>query len=488
MIHFNNSYARLPDAFFERRTEGNSFRPSLLALNHGLMRELGLDLSGYSETELGEILCANRFAPGSEPLAMAYAGHQFGHFVPQLGDGRALLLGEFLGPDSARYDIHLKGSGRTAFSRRGDGRSALGPVVREYLLSEGFHALGIPTTRSLCAVRTGEMVYRDEPKPGGVLTRVARSHIRIGTFQYFAARADWSNLKILADYSIARLYPELDTQSHPTERHRYLEFWRAVAGRQIRLVAQWMSVGFIHGVMNTDNINVSGETIDFGPCAFLDEFNRGKVFSSIDEQGRYRYENQPKILFWNLARLAESLIPVMEGALDELARRFEDELQALPKEFEREHQGLMMKKLGLLSSKAGDQEMLEDWLNLLEKHSIDFTLAHVDLQRLHEGRVPCTDISQKPGFQPFFESWKHRIAEEGDPETSMALMNKSNPRTIPRNHQVERVIEHCERGEDGLFLDFLKAIQNPFAMNETPNEYQNAPTADQRVSKTFCGT
>lgn len=497
MLKFDNTYVRLPEAFHERRTTTNRFTPSLLALNHELIHDLGLDLG----LDSAECLCGNRLFPGSEPLAMAYAGHQFGHFAPSLGDGRALLLGEFLSADQTRYDLHLKGSGRTRFSRRGDGLSALGPVVREYLLSEAFHALGIPATRSLAALRTGETVYREGPKPGGVLARVARSHIRIGTFQYFAARGEWEHLRTLADYTIARLYPELVPGPDTGQAPDYLAFWKAVAQRQIERVAQWMSVGFIHGVMNTDNINLSGETIDFGPCAFMDEYNPNQVFSSIDENGRYRYNRQGTILIWNLARLAECLIPLLEGSSEVWHQRFTGELQTLPTQFERALDARMLKKLGLQEHTPENEALLKQWLELLERHSVDFTLAHIDLERLLSGMKAFTDLERHSGFSEFFEHWKTLIQTQGsdskDRSLALELMQKHNPLTIPRNHQVEKVIAACEQGEDASFFDFLHAVRAPFdrsaiisdsGATAALGEYQRAPEPHERVTQTFCGT
>jgi uncharacterized protein YdiU (UPF0061 family) len=488
MLRFDNTYARLPEAFYERRAPTNRFAPSLLALNDELIRDLGLDLGENADHKrsLVECLCGNRLFPGSEPLAMAYAGHQFGHFAPSLGDGRALLLGEFLSADRTRYDLHLKGSGRTRFSRRGDGLSALGPVIREYLLSEAFHALGIPATRSLAAIRTGETVYREGPKPGGVLARVARSHIRVGTFQYFAARGEWDHLKTLANYTMDRLYPELGTERD------YLEFWKAVAQRQIELVAQWMSVGFIHGVMNTDNINLSGETIDFGPCAFLDEYNPDQVFSSIDENGRYRYHHQGAILFWNLARLAECLIPLMEDPSDGghglVTKAFTEELQGLPAQFEGLLAEHMLKKIGLQGTSTENKALLAHWLDLLERHSVDFTLAHIDLERMVSGLNPFTGLDQFPEFSEFYPRWNTRVCAQGGPTLAIELMQRCNPLTIPRNHQVEKVISACEQGDDAPFFDFLRAIRAPFERSATLGEYQRVPEPQERVTQTFCGT
>jgi len=483
MFKFDNSYARLPELFYEKKHSNNSFKPLLLALNKNLADELGMKLENYSQQDLAEHFSANKFFPDSEPLAMAYAGHQFGHFVPQLGDGRALLLGEVLSPKNIRYDIHLKGSGQTKFSRRGDGKSALGPVVREYLMSECFHALGIPTTRSLCALRSGEVVYREEVKPGGILVRVAKSHIRIGTFEYFASRGDKENLKILADYAIRRLYPELSSSDND-----YFSFWKAVAERQVKLIAKWMSVGFIHGVMNTDNINISGETIDFGPCAFMDEFKREKVFSSIDHNGRYRFNNQPQILFWNLARFAECLLLIMEGKEEILLQNFNDELQKLPQLFEKEYYQLFSKKLGLSISRDEDKKLIEEWLAFLELNELDFTLSHIDLERFYLKKYCFSDLNLRESFPKFFNNWSKRLESENNLESSLENMREHNPFTIARNHIVEKVIQNCEQGKDDLFFEFLETIKKPFDFSETVGEFQRAPMKQERVERTFCGT
>ena len=476
MIQFDNSYAQLPSDFYSLIDAPNEWKPTLIAFNHALADELGIDLKEVSEEQLAAFFAATEFMPGSRPVAMAYAGQQFGHFVPQLGDGRAMLLGEFVAKNNERYDIHLKGSGRTSFSRRGDGRSALGPVIREYILSEGMHALGVPSTRTLCAVRTGEVVQRDTPAPGAVMTRLARSHVRVGTFQYFAGRNDPVNLKLLTDYTVARLYPQLVGSAD-----LYFQFWSQVAERQMKLIAHWMSLGFIHGVMNTDNVNVSGETIDYGPCAFMDEFNWNKVFSSIDQNGRYAYSNQPKVGLWNLARLAECLMLLMDGTQEENGQRFSLQLQALQGVYEQEFHTRMLTKLGLIDSHSGDNELVKNFLQLLQDHELDFTLSFLDLERMLNEQIPFTQLATVAGFVEWEKSWLKR-------SPSKALMTKTNPSVIPRNHQVEQAIQAANNGDDGVFHEMVEAVRYPFIRTEELMTFQKAPALQERVLRTFCGT
>lgn len=490
MINFDNSYSKLPENFYRRIDKTNDYDPTLIAFNHDLATQLGLDLSDVDEKTLAKYFSASLFMPGSSPLAMAYAGHQFGHFVPQLGDGRAMLLGEFISNDKKHYDIHLKGSGRTHYSRAGDGKSALGPVLREYLVSEGMNALGVPTTRTLCAVRTGEWVQRDSLYPEAVLTRIALGHIRIGTFQYFAARQDWKNLQILTEYSISRLYPELLSSPEPI-----LDFWRAVAHRQMKLVAKWMSLGFIHGVMNTDNMAISGETIDYGPCAFMDNFILDNVFSSIDRNGRYSYSNQPKIALWNLARLAECLVPLIKKEQKMLEEFFTEEIDNAYKLFLQEHNRLMMSKFGLHQVSAGDsnspddQNLISQWLQLLEANSLDFTLSYIDLERILAGKNTFSGLETVTGFEHFFKGWKGRLDSEGkNLNDTIHKMTVTNPLTIPRNHHVQRVIELSEKGDDQEFFNMLNTITHPFERFEELGKFQQSPKVDQRILETFCGT
>jgi serine/tyrosine/threonine adenylyltransferase len=365
-IPFDNLYARLPDRFYVRLDPTPVAAPKLVRVNAALAETLGIDPLELARPEGVAVLAGNAVAPGSEPMALAYAGHQFGHFVPQLGDGRANLLGEVVGRDGVRRDIQLKGSGPTPFSRRGDGRAALGPVLREYLISEAMAALGVPTTRTLAAVTTGETVWRETPLPGAVLTRVAASHIRVGTFQYFASRGDVEGVRVLADHAIARHYPEAAGASDP-----YRALLEGVVARQADLVAQWLLIGFIHGVMNTDNCSIAGETIDYGPCAFMDGYDPGAVFSSIDHQGRYAYGNQPRIALWNLTRLAECLLPLLDGN-EEAAK---EALAGFAPRFHAAYLGGLRRKIGLLTEREGDDNLTQDLLALMAADGADFTLT-----------------------------------------------------------------------------------------------------------------
>ena len=369
-IAFDNSYARLPERFFARLAPTPVKEPRLVRLNEPLARHLGLDPAALAVPDGIAMLAGNRVPGGSEPLAMAYAGHQFGNFQPQLGDGRAVLLGEVIDRDGIRRDIQLKGAGPTPFSRRGDGRAALGPVLREYIVSEAFAALGIPSTRALAAVTTGEFVFREDVLPGAVLTRVASSHIRVGTFQYFAARQDWDGIRALADHVIARHYP--DAAAAP---NRYRALLEGVIARQAALVARWLHVGFIHGVMNTDNMSIAGETIDFGPCAFIDAYDPGKVFSSIDQMGRYAYANQPRIAQWNLARLTETLLPLLAEDEDAALKEGQDALETFAAAFETAYVDGLRRKTGLLEVRADDRALVNDLLQLMGKDGADFTLT-----------------------------------------------------------------------------------------------------------------
>ena len=469
---FDNSYARLPEHFYARVEPASVPAPVLLAFNDDLAGTLGIGELAEDDDALAAVFGGTRVPAGAEPIALAYAGHQFGQFVPQLGDGRAVLLGEVVDTGNTRHDVQLKGSGRTPFSRGGDGRSSIGPVVREYLLSEAMHALGVPTTRALAAVCTGQKVYRDEALPGGVLTRVAASHIRIGTFEYFAARGDVAGLKTLADYAIARHYPELADDDRP-----YAAFFSAVLAAQARLVAHWMDIGFIHGVMNTDNTAISGETLDYGPCAFMDEFHANKVFSSIDHGGRYAYANQPRILQWNLARLAECLL-----LLDNDRRRFETELVELSARYETLYLARMRRKLGFKTEERGDSAMVRDWLRHLQKHELDYTLSFRELA----DRIGASDAAR---FSAFEAEWKQRIATQDESANqTRTRMNSVNPLFIPRNHQIERAIQGAIDGDLRIFHELREVLSRPFETQAHKAEYAKPPLAGERVTRTFCGT
>ncbi|MGG5811156.1 protein adenylyltransferase SelO [Falsiroseomonas sp. CW058] len=488
-LPFDNSYARLPDRFFARLAPTPVAAPRLLKLNLPLAQELGLDPAWLASDEGVEVLAGNRVPEGSEPLAQAYAGHQFGGFVPQLGDGRAILLGEVVARDGMRRDIQLKGSGPTPFSRRGDGRAALGPVLREYVVSEAMHALGIPTTRSLAAVATGEAVYRETALPGAVLTRVAASHIRVGTFQYFAARQDLDGLRMLADHAVARHDPQAAGAPNP-----YRALLEGVVARQAALVARWMLVGFIHGVMNTDNTTVSGETIDFGPCAFLDAYHPGQVFSSIDHQGRYAFGNQPRIALWNLTRLAETLLPLLaaeEAAAIEVAQEV---LAGFAPRFEAAWLGGLVRKVGLEAVQEGDGDLLEDLLLRMAENEADFTLTFrslADAAAGPGGEAAVRALFKDPAaFDAWAPRWRARLAQEGRaPEAVRAAMRAVNPAFIPRNHQVERVIAAAVQGDDlAPFEALLAVLARPFDDQPGAADYALPPQPEERVLATFCGT
>jgi serine/tyrosine/threonine adenylyltransferase len=485
---FQNTYAALPSGFFARVAPTPVASPRLVKLNRPLAKHLGLDPDRLASPEGTEILAGKLVPDGADPIAMAYAGHQFGHFVPQLGDGRAILLGEVIDADGIRRDIQLKGSGPTPFSRRGDGRAALGPVLREYIVSEAMAVLGIPTTRSLAAVVTGESVMRETPLPGAVLTRVASSHIRVGTFQYFAARGDTEGVRRLADHVIGRHYPELANADRPY--HRLLE---AVMARQAELVARWLLVGFIHGVMNTDNTSISGETIDYGPCAFMDHYDPAMVFSSIDEQGRYAYANQPRIALWNLTRLAECLLPLFSDQQDKAIEEAQTTLGAFADLFSDAYQAGLRAKLGLFTKRDGDRELAQDLLDAMTKNHADFTLT---FRHLADAALdPANDgvrrlFADPTAFDEWATRWRQRIAEETQSSAErQAAMRAVNPLFIPRNHRVEAVIEAAVNRDDfALFEEFLVVLSKPYDDQPAFSAYADPPEPHQRVLQTFCGT
>ncbi|MFN3593650.1 MAG: protein adenylyltransferase SelO [Thiobacillaceae bacterium] len=493
-IAFDNSYARELQGFYVDWQPTPVRAPALVFFNRALAEELGLALDGLGAEDLAAIFSGNRLPAGAQPIAQAYAGHQFGHFAPQLGDGRALLLGEVIDRQGRRRDIALKGSGRTPFSRRGDGKAALGPMLREVLVGEAMHALGIPTTRALAVVATGEPVYRERTLPGAILTRVAASHLRVGTFQYFWAHGTPEMVRRLADYAIARHYPELSGAED-----RYLAFLRAVAERQAQLVAQWMHVGFIHGVMNTDNMSIPGETIDYGPCAFMEAYDPGAVFSSIDEMGRYAYGEQPRIARWNLARLAETLLPLLsedEGHAIALATEVIDGFVARYQEY---WLAGLRAKLGLqraLSDRA-DTALGEAWLDLLHAQQVDYTLAWrylADAAAGDEARLRALFPGQ-PGLERWLTRWRERCAAEdaqagADAAARAARMRQTNPWLIPRNHRVEEALAAAtETGELGPFERLLQALQQPFEEDPVRAHYaEPAPAEFMAGFRTFCGT
>ncbi|MBI5319259.1 protein adenylyltransferase SelO [Bradyrhizobium sp.] len=486
---FEHTYAALPANFFARVAPTPVAAPRLIKLNRELAIQLGLDPDQLSTPEGAEILSGKRLPEGAEPIAMAYAGHQFGHFVPQLGDGRAILLGEVIDRDGVRRDIQLKGSGPTPFSRRGDGRAALGPVLREYIVSEAMFRLGIPTTRSLAAVMSGESVMRETVLPGAVLTRVAASHIRVGTFQFFAARGDTEGVRRLADHVIGRHYPELAKAERPY--HALLD---AVIARQAELVAHWLLVGFIHGVMNTDNTSISGETIDYGPCAFMDEYDPAKVFSSIDEMGRYAYGNQPRIALWNLTRLAECLLPLFSDDKDKAIEQAQSALGEFAEKFTTAYQAGLRAKIGLSTMADGDEALVQDLLDAMTTNQADFTLT---FRRLGDAALdadndePVRSLFIDPTrFDEWAARWRQRLAlEPQTPAERHEAMHRVNPAFIPRNHRVEAVIQAAMNDDDyAPFEELLTVLAKPFEEQPRFAAYAEPPEAGQRVTQTFCGT
>ena len=486
-IPFNNSYAQLPERFFSRQDPEPVSTPGPIRVNDKLAAELGIDQAWLTSPAGIETLAGNRIPEGADPIATVYAGHQFGGWNPQLGDGRAVLLGEVIGGDGVRYDFQLKGSGRTPYSRSGDGRAPLGPVLREYILSEAMATLGIPTTRALAAVTTGEPVYREESLPGAVLARVAKSHIRIGTFQFFASRQDTEALELLTRHVIDRHYPQVADAENPC-----LAMLQKVVAAQAQLVAQWQLLGFIHGVMNTDNMLVSGETIDYGPCAFMDGFNPDKVYSSIDHQGRYAYRNQPGIAHWNLACLAECLIPLLDKDPEQAVPMAQAAVDAFPDLFLDAHQQGMGRKLGLTLAGDDDEALVEDLLELMATAESDFTLTFRRLAELANPDMDpgqgINDIFELPdAFSPWLERWQQRL--QAQTENHQSAMLKTNPVFIPRNHLVAEVIEAAVSEADfAPFNRLVDVLTDSAAYHSELKHYAAPPRPEQVVRQTFCGT
>ncbi|MBI1217507.1 MAG: YdiU family protein [Rhodobacteraceae bacterium] len=473
---FDNSYARLPARFYARLDPTPVAAPGLIAINAPLARMLGLDPAALATPEGLAVLAGNRVPEGAEPLAQAYAGHQFGGWNPQLGDGRAILLGEVLATDGNRYDIQLKGAGPTPFSRRGDGRAWVGPVIREYLISEAMHALGVPTTRALAAVTTGEDVYRETALPGAVLARVASSHIRVGTFQFFAARGDTEALQILTDHAIARHYPAAQGA---------LGLLQAATAAQARLVAQWMGLGFIHGVMNTDNSHVGGETIDYGPCAFMDDFHPDRVFSSIDQFGRYAYANQPQIAVWNMAQLATGLLPLIDPDQNAAIEAATAVVQGFAEVYEAAWLARFRAKIGLTTAEEGDGGLIEMLLGRMGTLQADFTRT---FRGLAEGTAR-EEFAEPEAWDSWARDWRDRLAREGRSEAeARATAARVNPAIIPRNHRVEAAIQAAVAGDLAPFHRLNAALARPFGPAPEDLDLTAAPRPAEAVRKTFCGT
>ena len=486
-FNFDNSFARTFEGFFARGQAAPAVAPKLLQFNHALAEELGLDPVALDSEAGLAIFSGNVIPEGAEPLAQAYAGHQFGGYASQLGDGRALLLGEVIDTRQRRRDIQLKGSGRTPFSRGGDGKVALGPVLREYLIGESMYALGIPTTRALAAVTTGETVYRETPLPGAVLTRIAASHIRIGTFQFFAAHGGVDKVRELADYSMARHYPDTADAENP-----YLAFFAAVSDAQAALVAGWMNIGFIHGVMNTDNMAISGETLDYGPCAFMDTYAPGTVFSSIDRQGRYAYGNQPAILSWNLTRLAETLAPLVDPVKDRSSELLTDAIQQVQPLYEAHWLAGMRAKIGLSTEDPNDLDLVNDLLWVMKDGKADFTLVFRRLSQAVRGDSDAVQhlFEQSGAFDVWARRWRKRLEQDGvAAETSAQVMDRVNPIYIPRNHKVEEALAAAVELEDMKpFSKLLTVLSHPFDEVAGNEAYVEPAPATDIPYKTFCGT
>ena len=482
---FDNSYARTFEGFYVRGKAAPATAPKLLQFNHALAEELGLDAAALDSEAGAAIFSGNAIPEGAEPLAQAYAGHQFGGYASQLGDGRALLLGEVIDTQQRRRDIQLKGSGPTPFSRGGDGKAALGPVLREYLIGEGMHALGIPTTRALAAVNTGEHVYREIPLPGGVLTRVAASHLRIGTFQFFASRGGVEKVRELAEYAIARHYSDCADADNP-----FLAFFKAVTEAQASLVARWMQVGFIHGVMNTDNMAISGETLDYGPCAFMDTYAPGTVFSSIDRNGRYAYANQPVILSWNLTRFAETLVPLVDPVKDRSIEMLTEAIEQAQPLYETHWLAGMRTKLGLTTQDPNDLDLVNDLLWVMKDGKADFTLVFRRLSQVLRSDSDAFQnlFNQLGAFEVWARRWRKRLEQEGvDAKTVAQAMDRVNPIYIPRNHKVEEALAAAVgHGDMGPFTKLLAVLSHPFD-EIAGNEAFAEPVPDPSY-KTFCGT
>jgi uncharacterized protein YdiU (UPF0061 family) len=487
-LGLQNTYSALPSQFYARVSPAPVKDPRLIVFNARLAEELDFD-PVVIEREAATWFSGNGMPDDAVPIALAYAGHQFGGFVPQLGDGRAILLGERVGRDGVRRDIQLKGSGRTPFSRNGDGRAALGPMLREYLISEAMHALGIPTTRSLAVVTTGEQVVREDLLPGAVLARVAASHIRVGTFEYFAARDDRDAVSQLLDYVITRHYPNARDASIPA-----LAVLEAVAQRQAALIADWMSVGFIHGVMNTDNMAISGETIDYGPCAFMDHYDAKTVFSSIDHGGRYAYGNQPAIAQWNLARFAETLLPLIDADIEKAVPLATAVVKGFMPEFDARFLARMRRKIGLASEQQGDVELISTLFATMQAAGADFTLTFRRLARCAE--QPADDASllelfaPSPGIADWLGRWRERLASEAQSAAERATnMRRVNPAFIPRNHRVHAALEAAStQGDFAPFHRLLKILEHPFDEQPGSVEFEQPPAPAERVLRTFCGT
>ena len=480
-FNIENSYAELPEVFYTKQLPSFVPDPKIAVFNKVLSENLGLNLEALESERGADILSGNKLIDGSNPIAEAYAGHQFGYFT-MLGDGRAVLLGEHITPKGEKFDIQLKGSGITPYSRGGDGKAALGPMIREYIISEAMYSLGIPTTRSLAVVTTGESIAREKIEPGAILTRVASSHIRVGTFQYAARYTSYEELKALADYTIKRHYPEGLNKENP-----YLFLLEEVIKRQSSLIAKWIHVGFIHGVMNTDNVSICGETIDYGPCAFMDTYDPNTVFSSIDHQGRYAYGNQPNIMAWNLARFAETLIPLLSDNQEEAIDIAQDAISKFKDIYLQNYISGMRLKLGLFNEESDDEELIYELLNLMNKYEADYTNTFRNLTLGKKDDVIMFETSE---FSKWHTKWKERLSRQDKKEDEVIkLMKSANPSVIPRNHRVEEAIEAAVKNDDySVMANLLKVLSEPFKYSKDQDEYTKLPKPTNIPYRTFCGT
>jgi len=478
--NFDNSYARLPEVFYSKLKPAPVSSPRINIFNDSLAVTLGLNSDALNSVAGAEELAGNRMPEGATPLAQAYAGHQFGHFN-MLGDGRALLLGEQITPTGERFDIQLKGGGRTPYSRGGDGRAALGPMLREYIISEAMHALGIPTTRSLAVVETGNTIIRDTVQQGAILTRVAASHLRVGTFQFAARWGTVEELRSLADYALQRHYPEVQADGN-----RYLNFLKEVIERQAALIAKWQLVGFVHGVMNTDNMALSGETIDYGPCAFMDKYDPATVFSSIDSRGRYAYGNQPNIAAWNLARLAEALLPLLHDNEEDAVKLAEGAISDFVDLFHHNWLSGMRSKLGIFNEEPGDQALVEGLLHLMQKQGADYTNT---FRALSTDKLTDTVLSGSKEFSEWHGLWQARLSRQHEnKDASVQLMRSNNPAVIPRNHRVEAALEAAVQGDNSVMEQLLTILSKPYAYTCEQEEYTSLPGESPIPYRTYCGT
>ena len=479
-FNFATTYMTLPEYFYTEGKPETVASPHIIIMNSPLAASLGLTLSDFTAKKLAALFSGNRLPEGATPFSQAYAGHQFGHFT-RLGDGRAHVLGEHITPAGVRLDIQLKGSGRTPYSRRGDGKAVLGPMLREYIISEALHHLAIPTTRSLAVVTTGEPVVREAAMPGAILTRVASSHIRVGTFEFAAALQKKDALKALMEYSIQRHYPDLSQTDN-----KAVALIQRVMEKQADLITHWMRIGFIHGVMNTDNMAVSGEAIDFGPCAFMDSYAPDTVFSSIDEAGRYAYGNQPGIAQWNIARLAEALLPLIDDDTDKAVQIAVETINQFPDMYQHRWQAMMRSKLGLYGTVPSDEQLISDLLDWMHNNRADYTNTFLAISRMDK---PAGQLYEQKNFEDWYLRWQDRLAKNTEPrESSIALMRSVNPAVIPRNHRVEEVLEAANRNALGPLQQLLSVLEKPYDSNEAVKPYQAPPEEGERVYKTFCGT